>query len=209
MRIAVCLSGQIRPSTFKKSYESIYNSIIKHHNPDIFVHSWLDDAEDGKDLVIQTYNPKKYIIDSYSPNTPSETNYNFRSMFKSIYESNRLKIEYELENNFKYDIVIRCRFDIVIDEIRDFSVYSKDMLIAKSGTLDGLPVINDIFAFGSSETMDVYSDVINHLETIIEKLKSKQRTLCAETIISQHLTNHNIQTSMLPVWFGLARHVKC
>jgi hypothetical protein len=147
MKVALCISGQIRISTFKKSYDSIYSSIIKYHNPDIFIHSWLDDGNDAKELVIKAYNPKKYIIEEYSPKIESETKYNYKSMFKSIFESNKLKTQYELENNFKYDVVIRCRFDITIDKIPDFSIYNTNKLNAKNVAKDGILCINDIFAF--------------------------------------------------------------
>jgi hypothetical protein len=33
-------------------------------------------------------------------------------MYYSIYKSNELKKQYEIENNFKYDYVIRLRMDV-------------------------------------------------------------------------------------------------
>jgi hypothetical protein len=81
MKIALCFSGLIRPETFQKSYENVFNSIIKTHNPDIFVHSWLDDGLEAKELVLSTLKPKKFKIDEYSQKI--REGYNFNSMVQS------------------------------------------------------------------------------------------------------------------------------
>ena len=47
-------------------------------------------------------------------------------MYYSIYQSNNLKKQYEINYGFKYDIVIRCRFDLFFEHLKlltDDSLY--------------------------------------------------------------------------------------
>jgi hypothetical protein len=205
MKIALCFSGLIRPRTFQKSYENVFNSIIKNHNPDIFVHSWLDDGLDAKDLVLNTLNPLKFKIDEYSEKF--RLGHNFNSMFKSIYESNELKKQHEIENNFKYDIVIRYRFDVMIDNIPDFTAYDMNKLNIKIGHIDNLKVFNDIFAFSNSLNMDIFCDVYNNIQNILNnKIKNNER-IYAEKILTYYLNEKEIQINPLNLWFNLTRHI--
>ena len=81
-------------------------------------------------------------------------------------------------------------------------------LNARATIFHGMSTISDAFAFGSSEIIDIYSNVINYIEIIIQDLKSKKRILCAETILTQHLTNNSIHINSLPLLVDLTRHIK-
>lgn len=77
MRVAVCISGQMR--CVKKTFESIYKNIILPNDADVFIHSWydpeciktscIDDRRARaleKDIHLHTvelYKPKKYLFD--------------------------------------------------------------------------------------------------------------------------------------------------
>lgn len=75
MKVAVCLSGQLR--TFEKTYESIYNNIISTNSADVFIHSWdtgsheygidkrrvYTNSLDMLDKVVDLYKPKKYLFE--------------------------------------------------------------------------------------------------------------------------------------------------
>ena len=87
------------------------------------------------------------------------------SMHYSIYAANELKKKYERENNMKFDCVIRMRFDSDFEgKILDVSKYSDKIYIPEGE--DWFGGINDQFALGSSESMDIYSNLINNLEAI-------------------------------------------
>jgi hypothetical protein len=202
MKVAICFSGQVRPDTFQKSYDSIYNNIIKHHNPDIFVHSWLDNGKDAKELIIKTYNPKKIILEECSEKIPYK---NYIPMFKSIFESNKLKKQYEVENNFKYDVVIRLRFDIMIQEIQTFSPYDMNKLNINKTTMFGKEWLVDIFAFGSSEIMNIYSDLINNIDSTIKMVNENNQTLCGEVILTNYIMSQSVDFQYTNLWFGLTR----
>lgn len=79
-------------------------------------------------------------------------------------KSNDLKREYEIENNFRYDCVIRCRFDYIFTKqynVRDFDL---DYLNVKNDCKHTEYAINDHVAVSSSENIDVYCSVIDNLE---------------------------------------------
>ena len=104
-------------------------------------------------------------------------------MYYGIYKANELKCNYEKQTNEKYDIVIRTRPDnfysesLPIDEV-DCSKTSQVVYVR--GTVndwgskiprnnflyehgDDIPFVADNFAFGNSDSMNVYSDTYNHI----------------------------------------------
>jgi hypothetical protein len=85
----------------------------------------------------------------------------FQSMVNSIYKCNQLKKQYEEENNFKYDLVIRTRTDInILDKIdlSNLSLFNKLYIPGGIGVLN-YDSINDQFAIGNSDIMDIYSNL--------------------------------------------------
>ena len=135
-RVALCLSGQ--PRYIDQGYYFIYKHLLSKYDIDVFIHTWWNsdyigddfqmtnlkrDARWDKDTLLKIskyYNPKKiktedqkefdYFRDvDYGGQHPISP----YSMFYSIKESNKLKTQFEIENNFKYDIVIRCRFESI------------------------------------------------------------------------------------------------
>lgn len=136
--------------------------------------------------IIDLINPKKIVIEQYE-NYESEflkkaekykNNLKFPdkdrpvnvvSMWYKINKCNELKTQQELENNFKYDIVIRSRPDLVyfkpiIDE-NVLLLYKKVLLIPQ---IESHGHATDIFSIGSSKIIDIASDVFNKLDLIYE-----------------------------------------
>src|ERR1039457_6129089 len=185
--IALCLSGHFR--SYEKTFDTLQKSIIGPFNPDIFIFSWENLGFDGVrgdghlskttlDIkkINKLYNPKKILIEP-SKNW-NATKYISRmgsglrhpeilfGMFYGVYKSNQLKISFENENNFCYDIVIRVRPDIYfenslnIDELKKCQE-SPSIYFPKFGNYSGL---NDQFCFGSSSEMNLYSELYNNLD---------------------------------------------
>ena len=88
------------------------------------------------------------------------------SLFKSLMLANSLKTEYEMENDMKFDLVVRARFDLAYkpgtrfkDKIPGVFQHSfpNTLYCSPSHFPDEmfLPAINDLFYFGSSEVMDL------------------------------------------------------
>ena len=118
---------------------NIQNKVSSESQVDIFFHNWEPDMEEK---LVDMYKPKKYIVESQIDfNKIAEENGVSRkdldsnnqlgswtmdskvgsglagperilSQFYSLQKSIELKKEYEEENNFKYDCVIKARFDL-------------------------------------------------------------------------------------------------
>lgn len=142
-----------------------------------------------KDILIEK--PKIFNIDTFKNlNEYWKTNFsesnsnNSISMWYSILNSNKLKKDYESKNNFRYDLVIRCRFDILFDffyldldsidsdfiyvqsigQIRKNKIYKNSHLLPSDLLNDKILYLNDQFAISNSENMDYYSEVYNNCE---------------------------------------------
>jgi hypothetical protein len=123
---------------------------------------------------LNIYNPKKYEVESYNHfiDKIREKNISAERFFKpywhSIYNSNRLKCEYENENNFKYDYVLRIRPDLLIDprsslreDIILCGLKSKVLLTYNGESSDVTLFLDDIYHFSNNNTMDTFCEIGN------------------------------------------------
>lgn len=180
MKIALCLSGKIDFAL--KSFEYLHSNLLARYDIDIFMHFWKA-PDDITVKSLSKYRPKKFMIESAPDKSiedkymtiqhpPGTKVYNIICMYYSVYQSNLLKQAFEKENNFKYDIVIRSRYDYAINVGLDFSSFEKDSIYVPS---DWTPqnrkdyVLNDQFAYGSSENMDLYSSVYTNIDNMFNK----------------------------------------
>lgn len=198
MKVALCISGL--PRSFKRTSESIYDNIINILKPDIFISTW--DFKQTRDKQLQDgnldefydfYEPKAFESEiwtdktneqffnySYFKNKYSRYIFNFPqssgAMFYKIYKANLLKSSFESINNFKYDLVIRLRSDLLfknkinLNEV-DYAAQS-DSIFLRTDTEHDASYSNrdwiyDQFAFGSSKSMDAYSNTFLNLDKII------------------------------------------
>ena len=192
MKLAVCLSGQ--PRDVKNSLENIKELWSCEQNVDFFFHSrwgvegvpFRDDApsdvytDDLFDYIITTLNPVHYKIENpiqfekqypdsahwgcYHPRFNRNPSQNIQSMFYSLNQCNNLKVEYEIKNNFKYDAVLKCRFDYIFNKKYDVKNFNLKYLNTKNDCKHTEYAINDHIALSNSDNMNMYSDVIHHLD---------------------------------------------
>lgn len=197
MRIALLLSGKFRGSYIE--YNSLYKNLLSRYSIDTFIsynYKNEEDIECDKSELISLYNPKvinyeknsdivdKFVNDaSYYKKAIESTPYNIFNMWYGILQANNLKSKYETENGFKYDVVIKSRFDIeFLKEIQILGVNDlrikkideeflknckKNIFIPIGGDHRG--GINDLFAYGDSESMDYYCNNFNHLLSYIKE----------------------------------------
>jgi SAM-dependent methyltransferase len=190
LKIALCISGHLR--TYEDNFKSVYDHILSKHDCDVFIHTWdslglsyrhtdaglhLFNTENFRSKIEFLYNPKKLVIE---PNRHFEITPLMQkrlidhrdisgivSMIYKIEACNKLKQEYESENNFKYDLVVRFRGDLFVetplptDSISNFD----SLFLPFHGNFAG---INDQFAFGSSAIMDKYSSLYSNLEEYLQ-----------------------------------------
>jgi len=103
-------------------------------------------------------------------------------MFYKIWECNYQKKQYELKNNFKYDITIRNRFDLYVKNI------NTDMAKKCVQFLPGHIGINDMMFVGPNQEMDDVCDIY----TIMSPNIDFSQFVNAEHILFTHVMNNNI-----------------
>jgi hypothetical protein len=151
------LIKQINPISYViEKYENVkHNFILKNIHSTVKVEPYPIISEDG-------------ILHS----TP---------MYYKILSANNLKKEYEIKNNFKYDVVIRYRSHIYMDRPLTLHEIQPNILYVpyvsqrfeynwwENSQQNGSNMTDDRLAYGDSEIMDTYSDVYNNLTLLFEK----------------------------------------
>ena len=211
MKVALCFSGQSR--FIEQGYKSLSTNLANFSEMDVFVHTWAS----AKSLEIPKYysNIKDYIIeeqryditqgDADIPSHFIDANgedgivsdglepdamlrFVHYSMFYSIFKSNQLKSHYEHLHNFKYDCVIRVRFDIALSETTNLDDFDLNYVNMLTPCHDD--VVSDFINFGTSRIMDIYSNVWQHMP----ELKEQDVMMTAgEELITAHLNNNHIK----------------
>ena len=167
--------------------------------------------------VLQSYNPKLFlmednmqVIKNSQPHfwdkrvrVQPETNVQaVLSMYYSIKKSNELKSIYEAQNNFKYDVVMRLRFDDLIKRQDSFDFSSVQEGFVYVPNIDGLNYnarshggwswrggLNDQLGFGTSATMDIYSSVYDE----ILPMYNGGVWFHPETMLKHQITKHKLK----------------
>jgi hypothetical protein len=198
-RVALCFSGQAR--TWEYCVKNIKRFFSRETHPenfapvyyDTFIHTWDTNSyrpntqtqeytheliDPGEfDRMKSAYNPKGFYVDSWQHflNT-TKTTRSFDGMFYSFMKSVHMKRQYELDNDFEYDMVIKVRLDTIYNPYNHFIVHTMSPLMCYSCT----PVarfphefhynnFDDVFYYGDSKTMDLVANVYN-----IHKQKREQ-----------------------------------
>jgi len=222
MKIALCLSGQSR--NWQPTFNSIYNNIIRKYNCDVFIHTWNYNTrhvphEYDKSYTIfdeylkldydflYQYNPKKTQLefpnyDYFRKLSTVDTRfYNTIMMWYSINKCNLLRKEYEFENEFKYDCIIRCRTDLFIhhfeiNELKKNTIYlppNQNTDVTFRGEMKKLfeekgirYMPNDQLAYGDDLSINYYSSVYDTIKKDINLYEKHP-----EGLFTDHLFNLN------------------
>lgn len=195
MKIAICLSGQFRTGEY--ALPSALN-FFQGIDCDYFCHSWQDnnmrlvtpnrfrkildtvDNEFTREYIESTLEgllkPKRILIEDHSSNIRANLwNGPWSEMFYSLMMANWLKREYEVENNFRYDYVVKTRYDYVYRPGTTFTpdAYTRepltDHLEIFSNSINRMSMeyskinASDTYFYGSSNSMDVFCDLYRYL----------------------------------------------
>lgn len=231
-KIALCLSGQLR--FVREGYNEVINPfVLNENNIDVFIHTWqIEDDQVGKPFIngggfiqgdpvskqveidaICLYKPVRHIIEKQIPfefgkyaerSMPGNRSDHQYSMFYSIFKSNELKKEYEKQNNFTYDFVIRSRFDVKLNSKVDFTV-PDDKMYLPSGCFDPYNGYVDCFGYSNSKLMDIYSDLYNNIDNIMATTIDPWHCFCGEYLLRRHIDSHKINVEQ-NYWHSLFGH---
>lgn len=189
------------------SFEHIKkNLIVPNKIEDVFIHSWHNEEDVGKpynstqasqngsvglvraktkEMLVHFYKPKLSIIEPQRDfgeykdlvSAPTANQEVLASQFYSTHMANSLKKQYEESNNFKYDLVIRTRFDLFYNGVVDLSKFEEvvregKIVVMKKFQDDQEKFQNpdkpmtDIFVFGNSEKMDIFCSVFQNMRRL-------------------------------------------
>lgn len=188
MKVAICIIGQ--PRHFEETFQNIYKNIIKPNNADVFLHAWFNEEESNKTLkhagvcyyknknkeyivpkntkekLIQLYKPKDYLIEkqiNFQKKKYSHLKHDtLFSMYYSLMKCHDLIRNYETINNFKYDMIIKIRYDVFCYEPIIANKFNNDFFNnRKTGSID------DRIWFSNSDNMYNISRVFLELDEYI------------------------------------------
>lgn len=202
MRVALCISGLSR--CFHLCFSSLYKFLL--NNPecqfDIFCHTWDVIERKGRKVnenqLVKIYNPKDIVVEEpikfkitntmYMKNNEGRSLNDMLSMFYKVEKCNELKSQYEKNNNFIYDAVIRFRFDIRLDASVPLNsqMNLSKLYVPKWGDFHG---INDQFAYSNSSNMDKYCSLF----TNFEKVLAEESGVNPEVMMKRHITQCQLE----------------
>ena len=183
MKIAVLLTGFLR--TNKNTFQYLENNLLQKYNCDLFCISW-DMQENNTKLKLDDF----YLYNKYLKNykiESSEEYYKNKKVFVPIdrendvfknnarakehgsYWANRLidqwKLVYEghklIKNLEQYDIIVRMRYDLKIENIKFLRT---DSLVIPQDI--GGWNFTDHMAYGNPQVMQTYSNLYNSIESL-------------------------------------------
>jgi hypothetical protein len=219
MKVALCFAGFMREINETKNF---WLDLISKYNIDVYASFWEGETENLENFK-QIYNPKKLEVESYSAfkNTTQNLAASYIQLPSAPYaltpelceiaiELRTLPIWYKiwrantLAGDEEYDIVIRARTDIVLD---NFELVENNMLNVPMGTTEvsfwpSSLGINDCFAYGSQSIMNYYSFLYFNLMDYINK---GHYAFPPEHMLAVHLSNTSIPIRYFPSYLTIVR----
>lgn len=165
-------------------------------------------------IILSLYQPADYVFSEQLQFDPK--NYNERkypqikvhyslSQRYSVMQSINLAIEYATKNNFTYDYIIKSRFDWVMKTPVDFEYLlehtplSTHILAPNDCPHPG--GLNDHFAIGIQNSMEIYGNLYNHLE----EHYNNGIAFCDELLLAAHLQKYNAPYYPLHIPYTIIR----
>jgi len=188
MKIAVCLSGQLRQWEIAKENQKWFWSSGPSSQVDYFIHTWdysgdregvsqpyitRDVSRKEFDTLVDWYEPKGCMFDDRKQDFFYQNDH-WSSLFYSMAHSIMLKREYEIENDFEYDIVIKSRPDVVFDPIYHFSwehLENNLLYTTHGGIMEhefGMFNVNDCVFYSNSYTMDLVLQMYSYRQKVLD-----------------------------------------
>jgi uridine kinase len=211
MNVALIISGYLR--SFELNIENIKSKILdRFDNVDVYIHITKNESNDDKYLNC-TENLITSLVSQLNPVILHEPNYYIEKDTKTNDVKNawlkffKLNILKNLnESNKKYDLVIKYRPDLNIISEDIFKKIKSDVIyIPKDSKIDIDKLKNkkdkylcDIFAYGSSDVMNLYFDLYKNIDKLIEKYGN-----VPETILYNYLNDNNIKYELIDINYNV------
>lgn len=237
MKIGLVLFGHLR--SFRSTHES-YNSFLKTlqqlGDVDVFCHtwdieesvttSWWKEHNNGEkppatvdpSEIVEKYQPIRYIIEPSRQFDEKEYNINIQSSISGtlsmLYTQRQvfsLLKEYEIQNNFRYDIIVKSRYDLLFEIDSEFRTVVKDsadnkiLYLPSSNPYESIGSCSDIFAVGDRNEMEKYFSFCDNIKNAIDIYFEKgYRKFLPEFCMTVYLDNVGVSRKELT---GLRLHI--
>ncbi len=201
LRVAVQIYGHLR--TFKECFPALKENLLDRYDCDVFIHTWdtLDHMtkawhglNEGKEVVSidaglktqisELYKPKAIVIEkqeiqdfgNVTSNGQTYSIFGIKCMLHTMSSVDRLRIDYQKENDIKYDFVLCTRPDIFFKKI--FSIESFISKFSEAELQETIfvtgcqysSILNDIRYFGGKDLLYfAHPCLISNLYLNIEK----------------------------------------
>lgn len=171
-----------------------------------------EDHIDVKDLR-QKYDPVSLVIEKpiefvvpWYVETPGLHIQSIMNMIYKIHAVDLLRRQHERLFNFKYDVIVRTRFDTLIPTQIKFNDLPKDGLLLPSMMQPrwhpDYNWTNDKFAAGRNDLMEVYCDWFLYLE---EMVVGRKIPIQPEILLCDHLRHNQVNQYEMGAEFDLVR----
>ena len=197
MKVCLLLSGGMRTAT--ETFTSFKSNLLERYDTDVFISTWnCHNVYESIDL----FNPISFDVENYEAGFQSkwetlvthnqnklETNANLVSMISMWYKTlrvNQLRTQYENLMGFKYDLIIKTRPDIKMEEPINL-IQSPNLSIPYGWDWSG--GINDLMAWGNQSNMQMYCELFY----MFIELANSMNKINPETMLRQYLNIKNIK----------------
>ena len=106
-----------------------------------------------------------------------------------------MKEDYSVQNNVKYDFVIKLRYDVS----PSIKINFNDKLLQKNilyyqNLNQPLNMISDWFAMGSNDIINVWGSMYFYIQTLYFQVMEEENIWCNELLLRNHLRNNLVPT---------------
>jgi uridine kinase len=207
MKIALLISGYLR--TFEYNIENLISNIIQDNDCDIYIHITENEEEDkylnkkiSLDFLKQKLKPKVMLISSNFHFSDNAKINNLLNQNYKFYWLNNERKQVEQIENIQYDVVMKIRPDIYLNQKICFNNLEKDKVyIPFDSKIDinklnysSDPYICDIIAYGTTNCMNKLFDYYLKLNELIESYG-----FVNETLLYYYLTIYNISYHLVDI----------
>lgn len=170
MRVATCLSGRLPPES--RTFGAVFSACDKPCGEYSFTHNLTDIFAASSDFYYPDVYPTGKSIG------------NMENMFFRIFKANQFKQVFEIQNDLVFDVEFRIRADTKFDVTNPYNLDVKENTVyvpspdSVSPSIRNRGGVTDLFAYGDSKSMNVYSQAWIELPQYIARLGKSQPHNC-------------------------------
>jgi len=214
MKVALLIAGYLRNYTINVEY--IKESLLKKYSKvDVYLHVTKDEnnqdkyfnlIEEEKDFkqITDILSPISVITESNILYTNDRASNNTINHWVKLYKLNTLKCINEQITGKEYDLVVRYRPDISLENLDFFDELSDVITVPHDSKIDNSkllkpkdPHLCDAFAYGPSSAMNLYFSIFENIKHLILTYGN-----VSETLLYYHLTSKNIRYELKDIKYS-------